>query len=283
MKLDIEIGSQEWLDLRRNKITATDAVVIMGNSPWLTPLELYHQKKSGKHLEQNEAMRRGILLESEAREHFNRITGHKTIPECHVHPIENWMMATLDGVDGVGIEIKCPGMADHETAILNIVPEKYRPQLQHQMEVMGLDEIIYVSYHPGHSNPFVMITVERDDEYIEQMLAKELAFLNCLTTSTPPESCERDAYKVVDEDFFMMERRLRDLQERNKEIEEEMDFLRSTLISRCPTNLVHGSVFKLASHSSKGAVEYSKIPELSGVDLEKYRKPPIQKWRLDLL
>ena len=39
-------GSQEWLDLRKTKITATDACVIMGESSWKTIIQLYEEKIS---------------------------------------------------------------------------------------------------------------------------------------------------------------------------------------------------------------------------------------------
>lgn len=41
----------------------------------------------------------------------------------------------------------------------------------------------------------------------------------------------------------------------------------------------NGYIFKM--YESKGQVDYSKIPQLSGIDLEPYRKKMIVSWRID--
>ena len=45
MKLvSVEQGSKEWLALRNNKIGASDAPIIMGESSWTTPFQLWQIK-----------------------------------------------------------------------------------------------------------------------------------------------------------------------------------------------------------------------------------------------
>ena len=41
-----------------------------------------------------------------------------------------------------------------------------------------------------------------------------------------------------------------------------------------------GGGVKLTKYYRKGAVEFSKIPELEKVDLEKYRKPMVESYRI---
>ena len=41
-----------------------------------------------------------------------------------------------------------------------------------------------------------------------------------------------------------------------------------------------GGDFVFTRFMSKGAVQYKEIPELSGVDLDSYRKPGYTKWKL---
>ena len=38
----------------------------------------------------------------------------------------------------------------------------------------------------------------------------------------------------------------------------------------------------MLKYFDKGRVNYSKIPELEGVDLEAYRGMPIEKWRISI-
>ena len=40
-------GTPEWLEFRRTMVMASDSPVIMGVSPWKTPLQLYHEKVNG--------------------------------------------------------------------------------------------------------------------------------------------------------------------------------------------------------------------------------------------
>src|SRR5689334_6309347 len=136
-------NTSEWLEMRRNKIGASDAPVIMGVSPWKTPFQLWEEKLGiGKEKETTASMRRGIDMEEEARQKFEELTGHIVFPKVMFHPDYEYLMASLDGIDmdhKVAVEIKCPGREDHECAMDGVVPEKYKPQLQHQLEVTGLD------------------------------------------------------------------------------------------------------------------------------------------------
>ena len=42
-----------------------------------------------------------------------------------------------------------------------------------------------------------------------------------------------------------------------------------------------GNRFVFLKEERRGAVEYNKIPELVHVDLEQYRKPAVEVWRLN--
>ena len=145
--VDVEQSSPEWHALRKRKITATDAVILMKESPWKTPSNLYHEKISDRPPSApNERMQRGLDLEPIAREHFIRSSGVKVTPTVVV---KDWAMASLDGMSEDGnviLEIKCPGQKDHNIALSGHVPDHYRAQLQHQMYVTGLQETFYYSF-----------------------------------------------------------------------------------------------------------------------------------------
>lgn len=186
--MKIEIGSPQWLQFRRSKIMASDAPIIMKVSPWCTPLQLYHKKKKGIEQPPNPAMQRGIELEPIARQMFEESTGHFVWPECRLHRELAWLGATFDGIndDGIAIEIKCPNKKDHEQALKLQVPNKYHPQLQHQMFVAEITQMYYVSYSPNHEIPFIHFIVFRDPVYCYRMLEKESAFHLCLENDIEP-------------------------------------------------------------------------------------------------
>lgn len=173
-----KIGSEEWKKLRRTKITASDAAIIMGVG-FITPEILLFNKVNDVEIDDNAAMARGRRLEPEAVARFEKESGLFMYPEYAFHPTYDWMMATFDGISDCGtqIEVKSPGKTNHDLAKRGRIPKYYIPQLQHQLAVSEGAEVIYISYRPeDEDNPFVMIPVRRDDSYIEELITKELAF-----------------------------------------------------------------------------------------------------------
>ena len=115
--LDLEQGSRKWLDFRKGKISATMAPIIMGESPFCTPYQLWEDIMMDVEKEITPAMQRGIELEEKAREWISHELNMKFVPVV-VQSIERPMfIASLDGyfLDENGdiyiIEIKCPGFA----------------------------------------------------------------------------------------------------------------------------------------------------------------------------
>ena len=164
--IQLSQGSDAWLEFRRSKIGASDAPSIMGCGYSSLP-QLYDQKVNGVQVFVNNAMRRGNEMEEEARrwteEHLTEIL----FPAVYQHHEYEWMTASLDGINLEGtvcVEIKCPGENTHKIAKDGDIPEAYQWQMQHQMEVMNLDHMYYVSYRPGDA---VVIELERDESRIQ--------------------------------------------------------------------------------------------------------------------
>ena len=180
MKLieDLVQGSDEWLALRKsNHITASEAPVIMGVSPWQTPFSLW-QYKMGLTPGQktNNAMKRGTQMEEPARCEFIKLVGIEVKPAIAVSDNHPFMMASFDGLSNDGdvvVEIKCPGRTDHDKALSGVIPDKYYPQLQHQMCVAGVEMMFYFSFDGSKGK---VLEVNRDDSYILNMIEKEKEF-----------------------------------------------------------------------------------------------------------
>lgn len=173
-------GTEEWLQYRRNKIGASDAPIIMGESPWKTSFELLKDKIFGTLTECTPWMQRGIDLEETARECFENMTGIIFVKDVIVHPTYEWMIASLDGIDIEQkniLEIKCPGKQDHLSAKNGKIPPKYNAQLQHQMEVCQLGQVHYFSFDGSNG---IHLIAYRDDKYIKEMIEKEKVFWNVL-------------------------------------------------------------------------------------------------------
>jgi len=180
------VGSEEWLKFRRSKIGASDAPIIMEESPWTTPMQLYEQKVYGFEIPDNPYMQRGRELEPIALKSFEDSFGYIMFPMVIMHKSIEYMVASIDGMTldkKHAVEIKCAGKRDHFMALNGIVPSKYKAQLQHQMEVCQLDSINYYSFDGEEG---VNIIVNRDQDYINILLDREEWFWYCLKNLKTP-------------------------------------------------------------------------------------------------
>ena len=135
--------SPEWLAWRRGedidgpRITATDIPVIMMESKFATPYELWLTKTGrGAPVVENWAMRRGTHWEPHARRAAELQLGMEFEDCCVEHPDVPWAAASLDGLSILGdalLELKVPGAEAHAQAVLGQVPSWYYGQLQWQL------------------------------------------------------------------------------------------------------------------------------------------------------
>lgn len=279
-KLNIDQGSKEWLALRKTKIGASDAPVLMQVSPWKTPYQLWLDKMGLSETEQNEAMRRGLDLEPIARNKFIDITGIEVFPCVGLHDFIPFMMASFDGVSKCGkiiLEIKVPGKEDHEMAMDGIIPQKYIPQLYHQGEVeKEAERIFYLSYQSEKS--YKILEIERNDTYIKDMIQKEQKFWDCMQNWKEPELIDRDYIKRNDPEWNQLAKRLIEI----SNLEEEKEMIRKRLIEISGNSNSMGAGIRLSKFMRKGNVDYKAIPELKDIDLDKYRKGTIETYRIGI-
>nr|MCH9742870.1 YqaJ viral recombinase family protein [Pseudomonadota bacterium] len=176
-------GSQEWLDVRRTMITATDSAVILGLSPWKSSSRLWLEKKGELAPElTTEAMEWGKEHESDARDDLNLKLGFANFEPLVVVADDGWRMASLDGYDnGVLCEIKCPMYVDSSSHVMaqnGEVAPYYYSQIQHQLSVCDAQQCHYYSWHTETGG--FLITVQRDDAFIAKMIEAERVFFDSL-------------------------------------------------------------------------------------------------------
>lgn len=277
-------NTEAWKELRKRKIGASDAPIIMNVSPWSTPYKLWAQKvgiEGDTYI--NQAMQRGIDREEEARHAFTAKTNIKVYPKVVFHDQYDWMMASLDGIDENQeniVEIKNAGYEDHSVAVKGKVPKKYYPQLQHQLEVTGLDKAFYFSYHNGQG---AVVEIGRDEKYISEMLDEEKKFFVCMQDFIAPKMTERDYVSLDDEELKHMADEYLELQKQLALMVKREEALKAQLIDACEARNYNNAVcqgVQLSRCVRKGNIDYSKIPELKRIDLEIFRKEPTKYWRV---
>jgi len=284
MELALKQGTPEWLAMRKKHIMASDAPVVMGVSPWRTPLQLWKEKIGiGEAQKENAAMKYGKENEHKARIAYKADTGYDVYPKVIFHHERKFMGASLDGWTPKGnmaVEIKCPGLADHNTAKEGKVPEKYIPQLQHQLACLDCSKIHYYSFR---NNEGVLVEVEYDEKYIDNLYQQEALFWDKVLNLNAPDLLDKD-YKDMDSSRVWKDTadQWSQAKEELKLLEEKEKGFRKTLILLAEGQSSRGHGIRLMRIPRKGSVDYKTIPELIGINLEQYRKKPTETWRLDI-
>lgn len=290
--INIAQDSPEWHELRRIKYGASLAATIMGVDPFKTVRQLYFERKNNIEIPENEHMRRGKQFEEEARQALEKETGLAFMPAVVVSKKYPLMMASLDGwtLDHkLSAEIKCPSFVKKNPAKGEYVYPSYYAQNQQQMAVLGTEK----SYHWTYSvkDKFgILDEINRDQKYIDELYKKIEEFDQWIKSETPPpmiakdyENAEKD-YKLKSDDSWS-EKALQwsQVYQQIAMLEKQEKELRESLISEAGGANAIGAGIKLSKILRQGNVEYKKIPELMGVDLDAYRKASIITYRIDII
>ncbi|HPU93744.1 MAG TPA: YqaJ viral recombinase family protein [Candidatus Saccharicenans sp.] len=175
--MDLTQRSDAWLKWRDNGIGASDAPIIMGETPWKTPDSLLREKVYGAAERKNARMIRGIKLEPEALIAYQKHNGIKLRPVCIQSQYFPWLRASLDGLSYDGqrvVEIKCGESVYRHASRYKQPPRYYYGQLQHILALTGLASIDFWCYLPDQ--PYIHIIINRDDDYIKSLIKKEKDF-----------------------------------------------------------------------------------------------------------
>jgi len=277
----IKQGSQEWYELRRKHIGASDSASILGISPWKTRYQLWQEKLGLYETKENDAMRRGKALENEARDFFSSLLDEYFVDDVKTKGI---FLASLDGINldkTMAVEIKCPNLKRVEIfADTSEIPGYYYSQLQHQMYVYDLDSIWYGEYHPELKvNP---IEVERNDDFLRNYIEKAEEFWKFVITGVPPEMSDKDCVIKEDIRWQTIAQELRICKSKLDQLIHEEEVLKEALINLAGDQNSKGSGVSVTKTKKIGSIKYNEIPELDGVDLEKYRKEESVYWTVRL-
>lgn len=189
-----KMTKEEWLQLRRKGIGGSDASVIMGKNPYRSILQLWEEKTGKLPVtdEGNEYTYWGNVMEPIIRKEFMNRTGLK-VRQKHAmifHKDYPYLFADVDGIVTDERGEKC--IFEAKTASQykaeqweDGVPEEYILQVQHYLEVCGMDKAYIAALIGG--NKFVFHTIYRDEELIRNLISREKEFWEgCVLTVTEP-------------------------------------------------------------------------------------------------
>jgi putative phage-type endonuclease len=281
-------GSDEWIQKRKQCITATDLPVILEDSPWKTRYKLWKEKVGLSEVEKpNLRMIRGLELEPIARKEFENVTGTRMKPVVVFHSEYPWMMASLDGRSKCQkfiVEIKCASKVDHEVAKKGQIPKKYYAQVQTQLAVTNLKMAYYFSFDGKEG---VIVEVNRDDIYIERLIEKAIEFKRCIDQFIPPEMTDKEkreaeCLNIEDLNAERLASRYLELGAILDDLVEQREDYKQQLIALARGSNIQGESFKLSKVLTKGRVDYDSILRKHGIDedLDAFRKTSTESWRI---
>lgn len=188
---DIEQGSQEWLDLRLGKVTASKFSDVISKGRGTAPsktrhsymMQLVAERVTGLQQDSftNSAMEWGNETEPQARAMYELNSGNE-VEEVAFILHDEFIGVSPDGLAGKDglLEIKCPKTTTQlERYLKGEFPSTYKAQVQGQLWVSEREWCDFVSFDPRIAGPssYFCIRVERDEEYIKDLESKIAIFL----------------------------------------------------------------------------------------------------------
>ncbi len=280
--INVEQGTQQWLDWRKTIITATECPVILGSSPWQSVYQCWQRKLNLiPPQETNKAMEEGKRLEPIARALFIEETGINMAPICVESTVHEFLGASLDGISDCHtyiLEIKCGGEKLFNMAEQGIIPSHYMDQMQHQLLVTDA-ELCY--YYCFYNNQGICIEVKPDPLFYDRFLPKAKEFWRCYIFSEAPPLSKED-YFNMDENttWYALSNEYQEIDATIKSLEKNKEEIRKKLIDMCDNKNAQGNGLKVMNVMTKGRVAYEEIAELKQVNLDKFRKNSSYSWKI---
>jgi len=282
--IDLAQGSDEWFNFRSTKVTATDVAAICGVSEYSTARQKWMEKLGLLEKEENAFMTRGKKLEPVARDYFNQKHNCNFQPCVGVSEEYPWLMASFDGIENSNVlEIKCTSLKKIDQATHGVISLDYILQLYTQMIVSNAKMGCLFFFHEDlchevwtHSN------AEDFLDWKETILIKGKKFYDInLIDLREPNLQEKDEVEREDEEWQRRLNRYLNAKKSRELAEEIEDMEKSRLCELAnPECATKGFGYSVKKTIRKGKVNYLKIPELEGVNLDPYRKESTIFWNV---
>ena len=179
-RLTSKDDQEEWLRIRKQYLTGTDAGAVCGMNPYKSAIQVYLDKTTPDiEMKDNEAMRLGRDMEDYVAERFMEATGKKVRRSnaMYVSDRHPFMMANVDRLvvgENAGLECKTASPYTTDRWKDGKVPEWHYLQCQHYMETLGKDGWYLAVLIFGKG--FQYTYMERDEELLRDLVSIEEDF-----------------------------------------------------------------------------------------------------------
>ena len=277
-------GSAEWHEHRRKYRNASETPAVLGVSPWQTPYQLWQHKLGLVESEVNAAMLHGTQLEPAARAAYEARTGLVMQPLVLV---DGEYSASLDGLTLGGdriLEVKCPykgrASALWQAVEAGELPEHYHWQVQHQLMVTQA-EVADVFVFDGSDG--ILFPVAPDPSRWPQIHTAWDEFAGYVRDVRAPPLTDRDTR--LREDAEWMEAALAYLEAKRAAdaVGKSLDEAKARLTGLASHAKEEGGGVSVTRFWKRGNIDYKRVPELAGMDLEQYRSASREDTRVTLV
>lgn len=207
-----EQNSKEWHELRKTRLGASDACIVLKTSLFMSPFQLWKQKRSDEipnDDDQNFIQMKGHKYERKMRElmgflYSTDFEGLTVLSEEYPH-----LMASLDGYSeeiGCIWENKYVGQDDFEKVNNGEMLAKYVPQVQQQLMLTGAPFCVFsvIADDPESDNkdfPFkyAYIEIQPDHEFMQTALIPKMReFWDMVQSGDKPDFTDIDVVDLSD-------------------------------------------------------------------------------------
>lgn len=157
------------------------------------------------------------------------------------------------------------------------VPAHVYWQVQHQMLVSGA-KLAHVYVYDGKTG--ILIEQRADPECWDTIRQGWDVFAECLRTDTPPALTERDTRERDDPAWEKAARDYAEMKSMAESVAEELDAAKARLVALAEHSSERGFGVTVSRYWKIGSVDYKRVPQLHGVDLEPYRGAPREEVRV---
>jgi len=307
--INVSQGSPEWAAWRSKGVTASEAAVVLGRSPYKTPWRLWAERTGAaipEDLSANPFVQRGIALEDEVRQRFEARNGTILLPVCvesDEHPI---LRASLDGLSNEDepVELKVPSDKVYrevaEQREQSLPYRLYWVQVQHQLYVTGAERGWLVFDPCRQGSPPLEFVIDRDERFLSSELVPAcLRFWEAVETGRAPlQDPKRDLYvpegdalaqwRQAASQYRALSAKRGQLEDRIRQLKVKLDDIEGDFVDLMGEFLLADSEgVRVTRYLQSGSVDYKALlkdiaPELDEVVVDQYRRKASQRVRITL-
>jgi len=271
MKINLNQGTQAWLEYRREKFNASETPDIMGVG-FNKPYQLAQIKFGGVEQYQSRAMADGIKYEPLIRQKIEIDTGLKFEPCVIQSDDDPRFSASLDGYnekENLIIEIKFSkneAFQIHEKGEPSI---NYYYQIQHQLMVTGAKKCLFVAGYidNGFQLEYKSCEVLPEPKIWDKIQKAWIDFENDYKN------------EIIDAEFMDISTELSELNEKAKEIEAKIKELKDRALIKANGRECKVANITIYKTTRKGGYDYAKFIKDQKIEIPSgYKKADSDFW-----